>query len=105
MIDGGLAWRKNGLGCADIVGKTTADYFEEQDLFGRWIEEGCNVGVGLQAKAADLYGSWKTFATENGDDAGSSTSFAPRMAERGFEKKKSGTVHYLGIELKKYPAP
>ena len=105
MIDGGLAWQKSGLGFAAIVGKTTADYFEEQDLFGRWIEEECNLGVGLQARAADLYGSWKAFATNNGDDAGSSTSFAARMAERGFEKKKSGTVYYLGIELKIGPAP
>jgi putative DNA primase/helicase len=105
MIDGCRKWQNNGLGCADIVGKTTADYFEEQDLFGRWIEENCNRAPGLKASAGELYNSWKTFATNNGDDAGSSTSFAQRMAERGFEKKKSGTVYYLGIELKIGPAP
>ena len=105
MIDGCQDWLKNGLGRPDVVGKTTADYFEEQDLFGRWIEENCNRGAGLKASSAALYDSWKTFATDNGDDAGSSTSFAPRMAERGFEKKKSGSVYYLGIELKIGPAP
>jgi putative DNA primase/helicase len=100
MIDGALAWRKNGLGCADIVGATTADYFEEQDQFGRWLEEKCNCSAGLEASATDLYGSWKTFATDNGEDAGSSTGFAARMGERGFDKKKSGKVYYLRIELK-----
>lgn len=105
MIDGCQDWLKNGLGRPDVVGKTTADYFEEQDLFGQWIEQKCNCGAGLKASATDLYGSWKTFATHNGEDPGSSTSFAPRMDEAGFGKKKSGTMHYLGIELKKYPAP
>jgi putative DNA primase/helicase len=105
MIDGCLAWQKSGLGSAGTVAKTTADYFEEQDLFGRWIEEKCNCGVGLQAKAGELYGSWKAFAAENGDDAGSSTSFAARMAERDFEKKKSGTMHYVGIALKNNSSP
>jgi putative DNA primase/helicase len=96
MIDGCQDWLKNGLGRPAVVGKTTADYFDEQDLFGRWLEEKCDRGVGLKASSGALYDSWKTFATDNGDDAGSSTSFAPRMAERGFEKKKSGTVYYLG---------
>jgi putative DNA primase/helicase len=105
MIDGCQDWLKNGLGLPHVVGKTTADYFEEQDLFGQWIEQKCNCGAGLKARAEDLYGSWKTFATDNGEDAGSSTSFAPRIVDNGFEKKKSGTVYYLGIELKISPAP
>jgi putative DNA primase/helicase len=61
MIDGGLDWRKNELGCAEIVAKTTAEYFQEQDLFGRWIEEKCNCGAGLKAASSDLYASWREF--------------------------------------------
>jgi len=100
MIDGCLDWQEHGLVRPAVVTKATADYFDEQDLFGRWIEEKCDRGVGLKAGSSDLFGSWKTFATANGEEPGSSTSFAGRMSERGFEKKKSGNQYYIGIALK-----
>jgi putative DNA primase/helicase len=102
MVEGCLNWQQHGLTRPEIVGKATGDYFEEQDLLGRWIEERCNTGVGLKAGASDLYKSWSAFAANNGENAGSSVSFAERMTtERGFEKKKSGAMYYAGIELKK----
>jgi putative DNA primase/helicase len=63
MIDGCLKWQKHGLARPDVVGKTTAEYFEEQDLFGRWIEERCTCGAGLQASAAELYVGLNTVRT------------------------------------------
>jgi putative DNA primase/helicase len=100
MINGCLDWRKHGLVRPKVVSNTTADYFDEQDTFGRWLEEKCIRAVGLKEGSSNLYASWKGFAADNGEEAGSSISFASRMAERNFEKKKSGSVQYVGVALK-----
>jgi putative DNA primase/helicase len=100
MIDGCSDWQNNSLVIPEIVKATTADYFEEQDLKGRWIEERCECGPEKKSSASKLYESWKEYAIMNGEDPGSNTAFGSELKERGFEKKKSGGNHYLGIALK-----
>ena len=43
MIDGCLDWQANGLIRPASVSAATDEYFEEQDLFGQWLEEECDV--------------------------------------------------------------
>ena len=100
MIDGCLDWQANGLVIPDVVKATTADYFEEQDLFARWIEENCDVGSNLKAPASKLYASWKAFCEESGEYAGSAKTLGQTLVERGFAKTKSSGTVYLGIALK-----
>jgi putative DNA primase/helicase len=99
-IEGCLDWQANGLIKPSVVSKATADYFEEQDLLGRWIDENCQCGPGFQASAGELYASWETFAKANGEEPGTSTAFGTRLPERGYQKKKSGNTIYVGIRLK-----
>ncbi len=82
--------------------QATADYFEEQDIFGRWIKEACDMGPDKKAAAAELYSSWKDFAIANGEVAGTHVTFASELTLHGFEKKKSnGLSVYIGISPKK----
>jgi putative DNA primase/helicase len=46
MIDGCLDWQANGLMPPSSVSVATADYFNEQDLFGQWLTEECHVEMG-----------------------------------------------------------
>ncbi len=85
MIDGCLDWQKNGLIRPETVRDATRTYFDEQDTFGRWIEECCEQAAGESAPSSRLYESWKQFAEANGENAGSSKSFAGRMTRHGFE--------------------
>jgi putative DNA primase/helicase len=101
MIDGCLDWQANGLLRPDIVLATTAEYFEEQDLLGRWIDEECELGAEKKASASKLYKSWEEFAKANGETPGSATSFGSLLSQRGFYKKKTGGCKvYFGIQLK-----
>ncbi len=100
MIDGCLDWQANGLVRPEVVTKATADYFEEQDLLGRWIDEKCERGPGQKECSSSLYKSWKAFAEENGEEPGSATSFGSRLPEYGFDKMKSSKTYYLSIKLK-----
>ncbi len=41
MIEGCLDWQANGLVRPAIVAEATAEYFDDQDTFGQWLEEHC----------------------------------------------------------------
>jgi putative DNA primase/helicase len=105
MIEGYLDYQENGLIVPETVCKATNEYFDEQDLLGQWVQEKCECGPGKKASAAKLYESFKEFAQANGEDCGSMTSFGSMLSQRGFEKKKSGGIVYIGIALKPLNMP
>ena len=100
MVDGCVDWQKNGLVRPEIVTATTEQYFEEQDLIGRWIDEKCECAPGVKNSASNLFASWKEFATANGENPGTITAFGSSLHQRGFDKKKSGVIQYVGIKVK-----
>lgn len=87
-IVGCLDWQKNGLIRPDAVAASTAEYFNEQDLLGQWIEERCvqTDDDGGQAKdtVASLMASWRNYAKAHGEDVWSSRRFVTSMRKRGF---------------------
>jgi putative DNA primase/helicase len=97
MIDGCLDWQVKGLDLPDAVKQATSDYFEDEDVFGRWIAEKCACSPGFKGKAAALYESWREFAIANGEEPGSSKAFSEMLGNRGFKKIKSDGMKYLGI--------
>jgi putative DNA primase/helicase len=97
MIDGCLDWQANGFVLPDIVKQATSDYFEDEDIFGRWIAEKCERSPGAKGKAIALYECWREFAIANGEEPGSSKAFAEMLSNRGFKKIKSDGMKYLGI--------
>jgi putative DNA primase/helicase len=102
-IEGCLDWLQNKLIKPDIVTKETSEYFDEQDLLGRWIDEECECGPNKKDSASNLYASWESFAKTNGEEPGTSTTFGTRLPERGFVKKKSDKTFYVGIKVKEGP--
>ena len=84
MIEGCLDWREHGLLRADSVRQATAAYFDEQDLFGRWIEACCKTGPGSWDTTARLFDSWKHYAERNGEYPGSTKAFSANLSKREF---------------------
>lgn len=84
MVDGCLDWQKDGLVKPAVVRQATQAYFDDQDLFGQWIEECCRVGRGEWETTAKLYASWKAYADTNGVRPGSIKSFSANMVKREF---------------------
>jgi len=84
MIDGCLKWQRDGLQRPQAVVEATDDYFEEQDLFGQWLEEFCLFDPGHRAATNDLFHNWSLFADEVKEDAGSIKSFGSMLTKRGF---------------------
>lgn len=109
-IDGALDWQRNGLVRPRIVLDATADYFATQDVFGRWIEERCEVNKSdskLKATSTRLFQDWADYAMRNHEPAGSQKEFGERMDKLGFKKNPNVPIEvgngrargYEGVRL------
>ena len=104
MIEGCLDWQKEGLLRPESVQKATATYFEEQDIFGQWLEDYTEEGIFEITEL--LFKSWSAFAVSSGEFAGTTRRFGDQMSKRGFEidtRWVGGKMRKvrLGISLKK----
>jgi putative DNA primase/helicase len=105
MIDGCLAWQREGLAPPETVLAATASYFDNQDLFNQWLEEKCDSEPGNESKtatSAELFTSWSKYAKAAGDLAGSRKSFARLLDRRGFEpyRQAGGIRAWKGLRLR-----
>src|SRR5258705_6632818 len=105
MIDGCLDWQVGGLIRPESIITATNEYFEEQDLFGHWLRECCDVERNNQYKwesASELFKSWQTYAEAAGEKSGTTKSLSAALLSGGFGKKRvtGGTTAYTGLRLK-----
>lgn len=101
MIDGCLDWQKNGLIRPQVVIDDTAEYFEEQNLVQRWMDECCEIDPKYSEKASVLYRSWCDFAKMNGEEPCTQTAFGSDLGRLGFPDKRTKTgVIRFGLRLK-----
>lgn len=84
MIRGCLQWQEDGLNPPQVVRDTTADYFREEDVLGKWLAE-CTQDSG-ETTTYELFGSWQEWANRNGEYVGSMRRFSSALASRGLPK-------------------
>jgi len=85
-IAGAMDWQKNGLLRPAVVLAATEEYFSEQDLANRWIEECCERGDRrIFDTAANLFASWKDYAVANGEVPKTSKWLAEVLKRHGAE--------------------
>lgn len=76
MIDGSLAWQRGRLGTAPAIKAATTAYFEQQDAFGRWLDERCKLDRSLSLRPGLLLANFNAWAKENGEDVVGNNAFA-----------------------------
>jgi putative DNA primase/helicase len=103
MIEGCLDWQRNGLVRPSAVADATADYFAEQDLFGQWLEQACDVEPANSAKLAsstELFKSWSDYAKAAGEAPGNTKNLASALRRKGIKKYRASSFRgYRGIQL------
>jgi putative DNA primase/helicase len=67
MVEGCLDWRTHGLARPRIVTEATAEYFEAQDVIGRWLAERCLVDARQKERPGRLLADFQAWARENGE--------------------------------------
>lgn len=104
MIAGCRRFLATGLTRPAAITSATDDYFAEQDVFGQWIGERCNLRQGAFEASARLYADWEAYAKAHGEYAGTSKSFGAAMRKRNLLAKNSRLLGsqqktYFGVEL------
>jgi putative DNA primase/helicase len=84
MIDGCLAWQKEGLATPESVREATDEYLASEDAVGRWLEECCELDRAYSASNHDLFASWTRWAEENKEPVGSKKNLSQELKSRDF---------------------
>jgi len=103
-IDGCMAWQRDGLVRPASIKAATEAYFADQDTFGAWLEEDCEVEPGNRWKSetsANLFSAWSRYAKAANEAAMTRKAFSERMQRAGFEVHRGtgGVRSYQGIRL------
>lgn len=101
MIEGCLDWQKNGLIRPTCVIEATEEYFSDQEVFPRWLEEECITGGTVSEASSVLYRAWSEYARSVGAKPGTQADFKEGMRKAGFAYRKRNNVReFSGVALK-----
>jgi putative DNA primase/helicase len=96
LVQGCLAWQREGLNPPPIVREATKEYQSEMDKIGAWIAERCEVDPKAVTPFADLYADYEAWCREQGDEPMLKRRFGDRLSEKGFLSVKIRTATHKG---------
>ncbi len=100
MIEGCLAWQREGLNAPAVVQQATADYLAAEDALGRWLEECCEKNNASRTQVSVLFENWRSWCERNQEHGGSQKWFSENLASRGLARHKTRTGRvFAGIGL------
>jgi putative DNA primase/helicase len=101
LVEGCLAWQRDGLKPPEAVTIATEHYFESQDVLGDWLDDCCDVGGRHWANTHDLFASWKVWAEERNEFVGQDKLLAQRLEDRGFKRYRFNQQRgFIGLRLR-----
>lgn len=93
-VEGCLAWQKEGLEPPKAVTEATADYRDEMDTVGAFIDECCTRDPGAETTAKRLYDRYSEWCIDHAEKAMSKADFGARLAEKGFAPGRTRTGRF-----------
>jgi putative DNA primase/helicase len=102
LIDGCLAWQKQGLTPPRAVTEATAAYLESEDALAAWLDEECMRDPNAWTRTKDLFAAWRAWAERSGEHYGNTKQFRERLEVKGIHHKlQPGTKRagYEGVRL------
>lgn len=100
-IEGCLQWQAIGLRDATAIDEASADYRQEQDLLGQFLDERCRTGEEYTAASGLLHSEYNAWLVAHAYRAIASNTFADKMAQKSYTKirRREGVI-WLGIGLR-----
>lgn len=107
IVEGCLAWQREGLAPPAAVQAATAEYRDESDVLGQFLAERTTAeaeyrGASVRAPASALYKAYQAWCLAGGIRPDTQTAFGRALGLRGFAPLKvgGGTVWRLGLRLR-----
>lgn len=100
MIDGCLDWQERGLAPPEAVTSATAAYLEAEDAQAAWLDEVGTRDVNAWEKTSVLFASWKAWADNAGEHAGTLKRFSQSLEGRGLVPERTMNARgFRGFKL------
>lgn len=90
LIEGAVAFYRDGLGTCDAVDEATRQYRHREDVIQHWLDE--RTTSGAEAALHALYEDWRAWATAKAVLPGREQVFAQQLAAHGVATGKRGRV-------------
>ena len=100
-IEGCRQWQVHGLRPPEIVAKHTAEYQKEMDIVGEFITARCNHDETLSIHTSELYGAYKEWAMQCGQEPWNNRDFLSELRDKGYVISMSAgrnKVRKLGLK-------
>ena len=97
MIEGCMAWQRDGLAPPSSVTDYTNEYFEEADDLKNWLEQNWILDKGAWTANSDLFADWKMFCQGARISVGNQKDLVENLVREGFQKKKNPRGDKRGI--------
>ena len=92
----------DSLEVPDVIRSEIETYKYEQDSIAQFIDEACDVGLGLTINNAVLYTRYTNFCKDNGEWQRSQRRFTQNLKERGFTQVRTGNGRiWQGLTMKR----
>ena len=100
LVEGCLAWQRDGLGSAASIDEATRAYRHEQDVCSAFLEECTTRTADAKTSSAELYAAYRAWCAEGGERNWTQRAFVAALQERGLDRVKAhGTMTYRGLGL------
>jgi putative DNA primase/helicase len=99
MIDGCLAWQRQGLNPPSAVRDATAAYLEAEDAIAVWMADCCSRDPNAWASSTALFGSWAGWAQKAGEAIGTQKAFLGKIEERLTRNNKKHGRGFQGVRI------
>lgn len=101
IVEGARQWLAMGTAPPAAVRDLTAEYLADQDVFGQWLEDGCERDGKASERSSDLHKSYTAWCERAGVRPESSVRFSATLKAAGFDKRKTsvGALFY-GLRLR-----
>ena len=100
-IQGFKKWKVDGLGYVDKIDKATAEYKEDSDIIGNFIEEQCVIGEFMRVKSNAITKALQEWAHNGGMKYISRSDLIEYLKSKGYTKKRGdqGYIYWYGLGL------
>ncbi|MDE7195337.1 MAG: DNA primase, partial [Oscillospiraceae bacterium] len=97
-VEGCILWQTEGLEMPKAVLDMVKEYRREMDVISAFVEERCECGETLYARASALYAAYSEWCEKNNEYHMSNTKFAAEMSKRFTKVKRPDGLYYCGIK-------
>ena len=102
IVRGCSEWLRGGLQAPEEVRQATRAYRAEMDVLAAFLADCCLRGE-EEEFAGELWGAWKRWCEETGEQVGTQKRFGGQLAERGFlnhRDSRTGRKVWSGVSLR-----